>query len=352
MKFRRHAPRRGFSLIELLVTLVLGMVAIVVMMQILSAAEGRKRTTTGGDSAQTNGALALYELQRGLRQAGEGLNEGSVIGCNVTLRSGVTVSNMGPVVINHSSILSGDANTDTLLLFYGSSSDAPEGDKIEGKPTTASYTLAGFAAASMPSFAVGDRVIAQAAARPSPCGLSMESVTAVSGSTVTVGAGIAGTTGGNLFNLGPSPVVLAYAVRNGRLTVCDYMVNNCGAATLNTAHWVPVAGNVVSLRAAYGRDTTNTTTPKMDGTVDVFDQTSPTTQCAWIRMRAVRIALVTRSAQLEKDTVSASAPTWSGSASTPIDLSSDSDWQKYRYKTFETTVPLRNMAWMEADSGC
>lgn len=347
--YARPAPRRGFTMIELLVTLVIGMIAVIVMLQILSAAEGRKRTTTGGDSAQTSGALGLYDLQRGLRQAGEGLNAASVIGCNVTLRSGVTVSNMGPAVINHPNIPAGDANTDTLLVFYGSSSDAPEGDKIEGKPTLASYTLAGFAAASAPSFATGDRVIAQVAARPSPCALSMETVTAASVSTVTVGTGVAGTTGGNLFNLGPSPVVLAYAVRGGRLTVCDYMVNNCGATTVNTAHWVPVASNVVSLRADYGRDTT---TPSMNGTVDVFDRTAPSTQCDWMRMRAVRIALVARSAQLEKDVVSASAPTWGGSASAPIDLSGNSTWQNHRYKTFETTVPLRNMAWMEADTGC
>jgi type IV pilus assembly protein PilW len=359
MTLQGHTPRRGFTMIELLVTLVIGMAAVIVMLQILSAAEGRKRTTTGGDAAQTNGALALYELQRGLRQAGLGLNVASVIGCNVTLPTGVAVSNMGPVVINHPNIPTGssgvaDANTDTLLVFYGSSNDAPEGDKIDAKLTTPEYTLAGFATASAPSFSVGDNVIAQAAVRPSPCNLTVEPVTGVTGSTVTVGTGVAGTTGGALFNLGPTPTVVVYAVRGGRLTMCNYTVNNCAAATVNPAHWVPMAGNVVSLRAQYGRDTTNLTTtpPQMDGTVDVFDQTAPNSTCSWLRMRAVSVALVARSAQLEKEPVPASAPTWGGAASAPIDLSADANWLRYRYKVFETTVPLRNMAWMGATSGC
>ena len=47
-------------------------------------------------------------------------------------------------------------------------------------------------------------------------------------------------------------------------------------------------------------------------------------------------------------------PVWSGSAwksgtalnlRTDLDLSADADWRCYRYKTFETTVPVRNWIW-------
>ena len=60
-------------------------------------------------------------------------------------------------------------------------------------------------------------------------------------------------TPGMLFDLGQLPTVHAYAVREGSLTMCDYMVNNCGDPTnvtpnLNTAIWVPIAGNIVSMR--------------------------------------------------------------------------------------------------------
>ena len=261
----------------------------------------------------------------------------------------MTINALGPVTINHASIPAGDANTDTLLVFYGTGDDGPEGDRIEAQPATTTYTMAGFSAASgTPSIRVGDRVLAHPTPRPSPCNLSMESVTAVALSNVTVATGVAGMTGGALFNIGQAPRFVAYAIRNGRLTMCDYMVNNCGGA-FNATHWVPLASNVVSLRAQYGRDTTAGT---MDGTVDAFDQTTPTNVCGWVRTRAVRMALVARSAQLEKDVVTAAAPAWAGSGTNAVDLSADASWQNYRYKVFETIVPMRNVAWLGVQAGC
>jgi type IV pilus assembly protein PilW len=54
----------------------------------------------------------------------------------------------------------------------------------------------------------------------------------------------------------------------------------------------------------------------------------------------------------ERDTTTA-APTWSGTAlgaapfgfQVSLNLSADPNWQCYRYKTFETTIPLRNWIW-------
>jgi type IV pilus assembly protein PilW len=349
---------RGFSLVELMVGLVIGMIGVVIMMQIFSVSEGYKRTTTGGDDAQNNGAISLYGLQRDLRQAGQGSNSfngvvppgaaASLIGCNVTLRAGVTINANGPVTINHPDIPAGDSNTDTLLVFYGNSSDSPEGDRIAAQPATNTYRLTGFAAAaSAPAMRVGDQVVAHPGIRPSPCNLSMEPVTAVAGNDVTVGTGLAGASNGALFNLGATPRIVVYAVRGGALTMCDYMVNNCGGA-LVPANWVSIASNVVSLRAQYGHDTTPA---PMNLTVDAFNQTTPTTECGWVRMRAVRVALVARSAQLEKDVVTPTAPAWAASAPA-IDLSGDAEWQRYRYKLFETVVPLRNLAWLGVQSGC
>ena len=72
MRTSRSSRRAaGFSLVELMIGLVIGMVAIVVMMQVFSVSEGYKRTTTGGDDAQNNGAIALYGLQRDIQQSGK-----------------------------------------------------------------------------------------------------------------------------------------------------------------------------------------------------------------------------------------------------------------------------------------
>lgn len=352
MRHTLHAARHhaGFSLVEMMIGLVIGMIAVIVMMQVFSVSEGYKRTTTGGDDAQNNGAIALYALQRDLRQSGLGASAFQVIGCNLTLRAGVTLNGMSPATINHASIPAADSG-DTLVVVYGNAPGSAEGESVQAKPSLATYTIAAAAAsASAPgAFSVGDRVIGQFQPRPSPCNLSMEPVTAVAGTAVSVATGVANTNG-ILYNLGQAPKVLVYAVRGGNLTVCDYIANDCSVAgsITNSAIWVPIASNIVSLRAQYGRDTT----VAMNATVDTYDQTAPATACDWARVGAVRFALVARSSELDKSVVTTAAPTWGGAASQPIDLSGDANWQRFRYKAFQTVVPLRNMAWQGAQTGC
>jgi type IV pilus assembly protein PilW len=204
------------------------------------------------------------------------------------------------------------------------------------------------------AFAAADKVIVEPQARPSPCNLQMDAVNSIATANVSVvGAGVAGMSGGIIYNLGQAPKVLVYAVQNNNLTVCDYTLNDCSSAgnVGNTAVWVPIASNIVSMRAEYGRDTT---APSMDGTVDVFDQSTPTTACQWARVSAVRLVLVARSSQYDKNDkrpATAAAPQWA-SSSAAIDLSGYSDWQHYRYKTFQTVVPIRNVAWQGAQAGC
>ena len=82
----------GFSLIEILVGMVMGLISMVIVMQVFASFEGQKRTTTSGSDAQTNGGVSLYTIERDLRMAGYGFAEG--IGCTVN-----TVQN---TLINHS----------------------------------------------------------------------------------------------------------------------------------------------------------------------------------------------------------------------------------------------------------
>lgn len=341
----------GFSLIELMIGLVIGMLAIVVMMQVFSTSESYKRTTTGGDDAQSNGAIAMYSVQRDLQQSGFGITALQVVGCNLLLRTGVTLNAMAPATINHAGIPSTarDNNTDTLVLFYGNGNGAAEGERVEAQPATNTYTVAAAAvsAAASAAFSAGDFVIAEPSPRPSTCNLSLGTVASIAGANVTVsGAGMAGVSGGTVYNLGPRrPKALVYAVYQGNLTVCDYGVDDCGLSSNvgNPAVWVPIVSNVVSLRAEYGRNTLSLVT----GPVDTWDQATPTTPCQWARTSAVRFVLVARSATYDKNDqrlATISAPAWASTAA-PITLSGDADWQHYRYKTFQTVVPLRNTAW-------
>ncbi|MDD5176746.1 MAG: PilW family protein [Sterolibacterium sp.] len=352
----------GFSLVEIMVGMVIGMLGIIVMMQIFALAEGQKRSTTGGGDAQNTGAIALYGLQRDIRQAGWGNSELRMIGCDVLLRPGVTLSAMAPLTISHAAIPAGDANTDTLLVVYGNTNGTTQGDGITGPSVTAtSYPVQ-----TPTAYAPNDYVIPVPQTRPTPCSLSLMQVdstyvgnAASPNLTLKPVPPLTSMPGGTLYHMGQSPKILAYAIRNSNLTVCDYTVNDCAAAgnTGDAAIWVPIASNIVSLRAQYGRDTLTVVpasppTPLPSYVVDTYDQTTPTTACGWVRTSAVRLALVARSGVYEKTAVTTAAPAWQGNAGAPVVLTANANWQNYRYKVFQTVVPIRNIAWLGVQVGC
>ncbi|TDS83240.1 PilW family protein [Comamonas sp. JUb58] len=364
-----RSRQAGFSLIEIMVAVVIGMVGVIIMTQVLMQSDSARRNTTSGDDAQINASIALSGIERDIRMSGYGLNSLNLLGCSWTFTpssesSALTSAlSIGPVVINPATSLvpAGDANTDTLLVMYGTSNSPAEGDALIAASASTTFKMT-----TAPSFATNDRTIALPLPRTASCSVRTDRVTNVPGDgTISVANGLSGIKAGDvLYNLGAKPIVRAYAVRNGNLTVCDYTVYNCSktsyTSTLNSDVWVPVGNNVVSLRAQYGQDKTAGT---MAGVVTDFDRTTPSSSafpaCAWTRLLTVRLAVVARGGQYDKDVVTGAVPTWSGSGSIAFNLGSGSDWQHYRYKTVETAVPLRNMLWQGnqpsyqgGESGC
>ncbi len=341
---QRH---RGFSLVELMVAMVIGLFGVIIMMQVFSLSEQNRRSTTSGGDAMNEGVVALYAVQRDLRVSGYGFADTKVLGCNMTLSAGppaVTLTSMAPVTVNHVSITGQDANTDTLLVVYGNSNGTPQGDIL---------TATGNLVQTSSSFAANDWVLEAPPTHGVSCNLALNQIASLAGSVVTLKSGAAMSQGNTLFNLGQAPKIIAYAIRNGNLTMCNYIFDDCGSTANNASAsvWVPVANNIVSLKAQYGR---NTTAPYV--AVDAYDQTTPTTACLWARTSAVRLVLVARSAQPSAAATTV-APAWAGTylpngatLDAPIVLSANPNWQNYRYKVFQTVVPLRNMTWMV--SGC
>jgi len=72
----------GMSLIELMVGAAIGLIGIVIITHVYLTNEQHKRATTAAGGAQTNGAIALYALEREIRQAGYGLNSSYAFQCN------------------------------------------------------------------------------------------------------------------------------------------------------------------------------------------------------------------------------------------------------------------------------
>jgi type IV pilus assembly protein PilW len=158
------------------------------------------------------------------------------------------------------------------------------------------------------------------------------------------GLGVAYSTSGYLYNLGALPYKITYRVENSRLTWQNEMRD--GAST-------PILDNIVQVQAQYGKDNVRDPADPNFGIVSQWDDVTPAAGSPdWRRIIAVRVALVARSTTPEKPdpatgvcNTTAANPKWANE-SQEIDLSvTGADWQCYRYKVFQTVVPLRNLIW-------
>jgi type IV pilus assembly protein PilW len=122
-----------------------------------------------------------------------------------------------------------------------------------------------------------------------------------------------------------------------------------------------MASDIVNMQAQYGFDSRAGTqsTVLVDRWSDTMidaDGDGTTGNIGDIRrIYAIRLAIVARSGLKEKPNptsgvcdITAANPTWAGGTldiSKNPDGTANPDWQCYRYKTFETVIPLRNLIW-------
>jgi len=78
---RSRRGQRGFSLVELMVGMAIGLIGITIITHLYLTNEKYKRSTTGAGTAQVNGAIALYTLERDIRAAGYGINHSALLSC-------------------------------------------------------------------------------------------------------------------------------------------------------------------------------------------------------------------------------------------------------------------------------
>ena len=74
---------RGFTLVEIMVGVLIGLIGTVVIFQVFAVSEGQKRTTTGASDAQQNGVFGLFQIERDVRMAGYGMNNMALLGCKI-----------------------------------------------------------------------------------------------------------------------------------------------------------------------------------------------------------------------------------------------------------------------------
>lgn len=361
---------RGFSLVELLVGLVIGLIASGAILQTLGSYEAQKRTTTAGSEAQENGLVALAQLQQDIHNAGAGVADPWAFDClqasthTYSTLAGGPIPNFtfAPLVITTSGLPTGN---DTLQVNTG--------DLLGGLPsyTTSSMTSPtdDLVVTRMDGFAAGDVMIVMNAGDTGDCAVMQVSALVPATHTVkhdqSVGiynvnasSGVGWpnfATGSRVLN--PKQIASrTYQVVNGNLQMIQSTTGLLPSViTYSLVH------NVVALKAQYGVAPVGTqsvdTWTSATGTFDASSlATSPTNRK---RIKAVRIAVVTRSDKMEAGIVTTTCTNvslevnngpcpWRDTAANPapiIDLSADPNWQHYRYKVYQTIVPMRNVLW-------
>jgi type IV pilus assembly protein PilW len=346
-----------------------------------------------------SGSLAMFRLERDLRLAGFGFGNAAELGCAVNfydlgppVRTGTTF----PLVAVQ--IGAGAGGTATITVLYGSTEGAwPDrffGTSASGAQpyTAASSTNATMEIGALGGMQQGDLVILAQGPIEGPYACDLVEITNtlvgdrrtfqfVEGTNYThfyTGASVAprydnpvgvpaatGTTG-RVYVLGPRPQRHIWQIINGRTLgysndLPTYSVSGTPGAYV-VAYDVAgatteIADNIVNLQAQYGVATppgsaaSATCTPVANPT---WTAVAPVAACqpfVW----AVRVALLARSDQSEKTAVTATPPTWAGGSFSMLNLDGSSqtsnptnpnlNWRNYRYKVFESMIPLKNVMW-------
>jgi type IV pilus assembly protein PilW len=174
---------------------------------------------------------------------------------------------------------------------------------------------------------------------------------------------------------------ITYRVNGGNLERCDLAKaiasgGNCNLVVPNV-NFIPSVAGIVNLQAQYGVAAAGlvNTDPNFNLVTQWVNASGGTWAAPVVadrnRIKAVRIAVVARNAKIETgavttacSSISAALPTglcaWDATSALPtpvvapfvaspaptITLSAgDPNWASYRYRVFETIIPLRNVVW-------
>lgn len=462
---RNDTQQSGFSMIEILIGMTIGLIVILVIMQTMSLFEGQRKSSSGAANMQSNGLAALYSLEQDTRLAGYGLivNYQGIGDLPCTKINGygapagvfdaipisldtsgvsdtITISRMdttrgglitGGKIAKISSVIATQADLTAasgIMLdstpgmfnlagasetvgFYPPSSVNTSDFSYKVVPTVADTVLISFASGVPAATAkvctllkVGGLVSAQSyvaevtnVAGTPYFGTILLGVSAVSAvvNGVRVADNIASAVipGGTIsavipawtklsfvatsnvgLNTATAPTFTAYPAGSAvmhnlgpdpTLTRTTFAVNAAGQFTksVNGNAADPVADNIVSMQAQYGIATAGTQAINCWVDPTANNPASPTCLAGdtanWTpaglqatpanikRIKAIRVAIVARNNIREKAkngvcTATSTAPiSWLNGPA--INLTANPEWQCYRYKVYQTIIPLHNV---------
>jgi type IV pilus assembly protein PilW len=361
-------------LVELMVGMLIGLIGIVIITHLYLTNEQYKRSTTGSGTAQINGAVALYSLERDVRMAGVGLNHSGALGCSCvgagcspvpyyfngtySFPPGPAAGALQPLVFAPVVITDTAGVPDSVTVLFGNAPERgmPGALQEPAPPAQLALKVDGTA-----GFAINDYVVLT---QGNTCALArLTNVVAASSNleraatsqwNPNLGTSTFPSFGGGafVFNLG-NATWRTYSIGSNRLQATEVLgVPGGGAA-------VPFVDDIVDLQAEYGRDANN------DGAIAATEwtATTPVNATEWQQVIAIRVGLLARSGNYEKPSTAGgpceatlATPTWAGSIDPVTSLPKPGSVftipggipSCYKYRVFETTIPLRNMIWRPA----
>lgn len=385
-----------------MVSVVIGLLALVFATRLVVSGEQNKDAAVGGSDSMQNGMLALFSLSGDAADAGWGLNDTMLAGCDTVFsdangyqlateqRGGANITPLAPVLIQ-----SNGAGSDVVSFYSGTSQTGVGSTKLVTNYVPGESTLT-VDSRNPYDFNVGDvLVVAPITPGARRCTLFQLSGfgIGVNGNQLQVATGAA-----FLFNpqaglTTPYPLNVSYVYNLGsaaRLHFHTWSVQN-GILLLRATDMPGAAGqgasvidNVVSLKAQYGFDNRPLSEydPNTPGNSTVAVSAASGMQIGvwsstmidadndgvvgsagdYQRIGSVRLAVVARSKNAEKPGTSGQCrattvqPTvFAGAApasvaAAPVQVNvvvagDTADWKCYRYRVFETIVPIRNAQW-------
>lgn len=363
--------QHGFGLAEIMVGVTIGLLALLIVYQVLGLAEGYRRTTTAGGDAQSTGMISSYILSSDVQGAGMTISESAreLAACPSTGNFATTWRPI-PVLIRDG----GSPNvSDSFSVFAGSNSRLVSSLEIVNTAVPGAtfdvQSPLGFQRASATEprhmFVISDTMNNNCEAVR--IGVWPPPLDAVTGfSTITPNPALTNTYPQGqswVVNLGPENRVrkATYDVVDGVLRVTDLIAG--GAPN-------PIASNIALMKVQYGIDTNGDSF--IDNWVsaadapwrhdDVLDPAA-NALAQWRSIKAIRIALVVRSTQFERQRDAegrvVEGTTMDGSVfsnfttnlfpctapcagNVPVTLPGSAN---YRYRIFHQVVPLVNQIW-------
>ena len=395
----RHLSLRrttGLSLIELLVSMAIGLIVTLAITTVMVRSEGQQRTSTAVNDATQAGAYSSLTLDRAIRSAGSGFTQFKpALGCLINAGSGATTilppaaalpapfANIGtaavPVTLAPAVIVDGGASgSDQLIVMSGTHGFS----EVPRTITPGSVAVASLSVNSTMGMQEGDLVLVAGGVAGDPC--MVQQVGAVTAGSVSLplagtyfdSAGATTTlvsygTNANLAKrasvipLGSMgvpgvrpanpPSMFAYGIDSNSNLVAYDLLNTTGTAP------VSISEGVVAMQALYGIGTPTALAGTTPTTPTPLVWTAPTAatgysataagllgaagQALFPNIQAIRVALIMRSTEKEKNPVYPSATNLTMFPDIPalqVSFPIAGDDLNYRYRIVDTVIPIRN----------